>query len=271
MQKYLSLLRRVLEEGDEKIDRTGVGTKSIFGPSRIYYMENGFPAVTTKELKFDKVKKELLWFLKGIRDIKPLQEMGCHIWDDNVEDWDGKEFETDAGRIYGVQWRHWKNSRGEEVDQIARAIDIINSPEWHSRENVVIAFNPGELDQMALPPCHYSFQLRVANGKLDLLMTQRSADMFLGVPFNIASYSLLLHMFAQVTGYKAGKFVHHLGDTHIYSNHIEQVKKQLTRSPYPRPELKLNPAVKDIDNFNVDDIELKNYQHHPYIKAPMAV
>ncbi|MEF8847126.1 MAG: thymidylate synthase [Candidatus Paceibacterota bacterium] len=271
MKQYLELLEEVLEEGDEGPDRTGVGTKSLFGKQMKFDMEDGFPAVTTKELKFKKVKAELLWFLEGTRDIKSLQEKGCHIWDANVENWEDREFETDAGRIYGVQWRHWKTSNGKEVDQIKKAINKINSDDWHSRQNIVVAFNPGELDQMALPPCHYSFQLRVSNGSLDLLMTQRSADMFLGVPFNIASYSLLLHMIAQITGYRPGTFVHSLGDTHIYLNHIEQVEEQLDRPPYPRPELKLNPAIKDIDNFTMDDIELKNYKHHPHIKAPMAV
>lgn len=272
MKDYLELLETIFKEGKDGPDRTGVGMRSYVGDKSIleFKMENGFPAVTTKKLLFDSVKAELLWFLEGTRDIKSLQEKGCHIWDDNVEAWDEKEFETDAGRIYGVQWRGWKTPDGKEIDQIDEAIKEVNEA-YYSRENVVSAYNPGELDQMALPPCHDMFQLRIIEGKMDLIMFQRSADMFLGVPFNIASYSLLLHMLAQITGYAPRKVVLDFGIPHIYLNHLEQVEEQLTRRPYPRPELKLNPAVKDIDDFKMNDIQLKNYQHHEHIEAPMAV
>lgn len=270
MKKYLSLLKEVLEEGNWKNDRTGVGIKHLFAERMQFDLSNGFPAVTTKKLMFSSVKAELLWFLEGTGDIKSLQEKGCNIWNENVEAWDGKEFETDAGRPYGVQWRNWENSDGEKTDQIAKAINKIkNIP--YSRRILVSAWNPGELDQMVLPPCHAFFQFDVTNGELKLQMYQRSADMFLGVPFNIASYALLLHMVAQVTGYKPTEFTHVIGSAHIYKNHMEQVKKQLSREPLPRPELHLNPGVKDIDDFTMDDIELKDYQHHPHIEAPMAV
>ncbi|MGM0439323.1 MAG: thymidylate synthase [Patescibacteria group bacterium] len=273
MKKYLSLLEKVMEEGVDKPDRTGVGTRSYFGLQQRYDLSDGFPAVTTKKLFFNSVKAELLWFISGSRDIKDLHEMDCHIWDANVDAdyWeDKKQFKTDAGRVYGVQWRDWKNPEGESVDQLKKAIETIkNNP--HSRRNIVTAWNPGELDRQVLPPCHAFFQFYVAEGKLSLQMYQRSCDMFLGVPFNIASYSLLLHMVAQVTQLEVGEFVHTMGDAHIYQNHFKQVKEQLSREPKKLPKLKLNKKIKDINEFTMDDIKLVDYNHHPAIKAKMAV
>ena len=236
-------------------------------------MKEGFPAVTTKKLAFDSVKAELLWFIKGSSDVKELQKLGCHIWDANAEAdyWKPKaRFPGDLGRIYGVQWRNWKTPKGNEIDQLAEAIRMVKE-EPDSRRIIVSAWNPAELNQMALPPCHAFFQFFVANDRLSLQMYQRSCDMFLGVPFNIASYSLLLHMIAQVTNKEPYEFVHTLGDAHIYHNHFNQVKEQLTRKPLPLSQLKLNPKIKGIDDFKMEDIELINYKHHPSIKAPMAV
>ncbi|MBW2976455.1 thymidylate synthase [Candidatus Woesearchaeota archaeon] len=273
MKQYLDALRHVLEKGTDKKDRTGTGIRTVFGMQMRFNMEDGFPAVTTKKLAFNSMKAELLWFIQGISDVNELQKMGCHIWDANSEAdyWKPKaKFPGDLGRIYGVQWRKWKNPDGKEFDQLAEAIRQIRE-EPHSRRIVVTAWNPGELSQMALPPCHMFFQFFVANNKLSLQMYQRSCDMFLGVPFNIASYSLLLHMTAQATGLKPHEFIHTLGDAHIYQNHFEQVKEQLKRKPFPLPELKLNQSVKEIHDFKMEDIELVNYQYHPAIKAPMAV
>ncbi|MCF7804999.1 MAG: thymidylate synthase [Candidatus Marinimicrobia bacterium] len=273
MKQYLDVLKDVLENGVDRPDRTGTGTRAVFGRQMRFDMADGFPAVTTKKLAFDVMKAELLWFISGSRDIKKLQEMGCHIWDANVsaDYWTPKaEFEGDAGRIYGVQWRHWRNPGGEEIDQLKQVIRQIKENPT-SRRHIVTAWNPGELDQMALPPCHILYQFFVADGKLSLHMFQRSCDMFLGVPFNIASYSLLLHMVAQVTVLEPGEFVHTLSDAHIYHNHFDQVKTQLARTPKPLPTLSLNPDITDIDEFSMDDIALKNYEHHPGIKAPMAV
>lgn len=273
MKQYLKALRFVLKNGDDRSDRTGVGTRNVFGMQMRYSMAEGFPAMTTKKLAFESVKAELIWFLRGSSDLGELQKLGSHIWDANANApyWKPKaRFEGDLGRVYGVQWRKWKTPEGKEVDQIANAIERIRtSPS--DRRILVSAWNPGELDQMALPPCHVLFQFFVAKGALSLQMYQRSADMFLGVPFNIASYSLLLSMVAQVTGLKAGEFIHTLGDAHIYLNHFEQVKEQLKRNPYALPALWLDPAVKDIDAFTMDDIRLVDYQYHPTIKAPMAV
>ncbi len=273
MEKYLQILEKVYKEGDERKDRTGVGTRAYFGIQTRYNMRDGFPAVTTKKLFFHSVKAELLWFIKGSRDIKELHGMGCHIWDDNVnaEYWKEKqEFEGDAGRIYGVQWRDWKKPEGGFVDQLKKTIKGIKENPY-GRRHIVTAWNPGEIEKMALPPCHIFYQFFVSKGKLSLQMYQRSCDMFLGVPFNIASYSLLLHMVAQVTEMEPGEFIHTLGDAHIYKNHFKQVKEQLQRKPYSLPSLGLNREIKDIEDFKMEDIELENYHHHPPIKAKMAV
>ncbi len=273
MEKYLHILNKVYKEGDERNDRTGVGTRAYFGIQTRYDMDDGFPALTTKKLFFDVVKAELLWFIKGSRDIKELHKMNCHIWDGNAnaDYWKEKaEFEGDVGRIYGVQWRDWQKKEGGFVDQLTQAIEGIKKNPY-GRRHIVTAWNPGELGKMVLPPCHAFFQLFVAKEKLFLQMYQRSCDMFLGVPFNIASYSLFLHMIAQVTGYKPGEFIHVLGDAHIYKNHYLQVEEQLKRRPYPLPKLKLNKDIENIDDFKMEDIELKDYKHHPSIKAKMAV
>ena len=273
METYLNLLQKVMDEGVDRSDRTGVGTRSLFGLQARYDLSEGFPAITTKKLFFNSVKAELLWFISGSRDIKDLHEMDCHIWDANVDAdyWKEKrKHETDAGRVYGVQWRDWRNPEGESVDQLKKAIKMIKeNPD--SRRNIVTAWNPGELEEQVLPPCHAFFQFYVTEGELSLQMYQRSCDMFLGVPFNIASYSLLLHMVAQVTDLEPGEFIHTMGDAHIYQNHFEQVKEQLSRKPKKLPRLKLNKEVKGIDNFSMEDIELVDYDHHPAIKAKMAV
>ncbi len=273
MKKYLDILEKVYKEGDERDDRTGVGTRAYFGIQTRYDMEDGFPAVTTKKLFFDVVKAELLWFIKGSRDIKELHKMKCHIWDGNAnaDYWKEKaEFEGDVGRIYGVQWRDWRTPEGESVDQLQKVIEGIKKDPY-GRRHIVTAWNPGELNKMALPPCHVFFQFFVAKEKLSLQMYQRSCDMFLGVPFNIASYSLFLHMVAQVTGYLPGEFIHVLGDAHVYKNHYSQVEEQLKREPYPLSALKLNKEIKNIDDFKMEDISLDDYQCHPPIKAKMAV
>ena len=281
MKQYLDALKYVLEKGIDRKDRTGTGTRAIFGMQQRYKMEDGFPAMTTKKLPWKSVVSELLWFIEGSGDERRLAEIlystrdkGKNtIWTANANAgyWKPKaKFEGDLGRVYGVQWRKWKNPEGKETDQLKNAINLIkNNPS--SRRIIVNAWNPGELDKMALPPCHAFFQFFVADGKLSLQMYQRSCDMFLGVPFNIASYSLLLHMVAQVTGLQAGEFVHTLGDAHIYHNHYGQVKEQLSREPLKLPRLKLNPDIKNIDGFKMGDIELLDYEHHPPIKAPMAV
>jgi len=281
MKQYLDALKHVLENGAEKKDRTGTGTKAVFGMQMRFNLQEGFPAITTKRLAWKSVVSELLWFIEGKGDERRLAEIlyGTRdkdkktIWTANAEAsyWKPKaKYEGDLGRIYGVQWRKWKNSEGKETDQLAQAIKLIKENP-SSRRIIVNAWNPGELKQMALPPCHTFFQFFVADNKLSLQMYQRSCDMFLGVPFNIASYSLLLHMIAQVTDLKAHEFVHTLGDCHIYTNHLSQVNDQLARKPLPLPKLKLNPNIKNIDDFKMGDIELINYEHHPSIKAPMAV
>ena len=281
MEQYLSALRTVLEKGEDKKDRTGTGTKACFGMQMRFNMESGFPAVTTKKLPWKGVASELLWFIEGSDDERRLAEIlhgtrdkeKTTIWaaNANADYWKPKaKFEGDLGRVYGVQWRKWKNPEGKEIDQLANAIKLIKENPT-SRRIIVSAWNPGELNQMALPPCHAFFQFFVADGKLSLQMYQRSCDMFLGVPFNIASYSLLLHMMAQVTNLKAGEFVHTLGDAHIYHNHFEQVKEQLARKPFPLPKLWLNPEIRNIDDFKMEDIKLENYESDPPIKAPMAV
>lgn len=274
MRQYLDLLKKILAQGIDRDDRTGVGTRSIFGCQMRFKMSDGFPAITTKKLAFNAVKAELLWFLKGSDDVKELQKLGAHIWDANATApyWVKKaRFKGDVGRIYGVQWRRWEVPHSQKpIDQLANVIEEIKKNPY-SRRHLVTAWNPGELNKMCLPPCHILFQFYVAQNKLSLLMYQRSCDMFLGVPFNIASYSLLLHMVAQVTELKPYEFIHILGDAHIYKNHFKQVYEQLSRSPYPLPQLWLNPKIKNIDNFTMNDIKLLNYQHHPPIKAPMAV
>ena len=273
MRLYLDLLKDVLENGEDRPSRTGIDTRNVFGRMMRFDMADGFPAITTKKLAFNAIKAELLWFLSGSSDVKELQKLGCHIWDANAEAdyWKPKaKFDGDLGRVYGVQWRSWAAPNGKTIDQIAQVIEKIKTNPT-DRRLLVSAWNPGELDQMALPPCHVLFQFFVSKGKLSLQMYQRSCDMFLGIPFNIASYSLLLHMVAQAANLEPGEFIHILGDTHIYHNHVDQVKEQLTRTPYPLPTLWLNPEVKDIDTFTMDDIELRNYQYHPPIKAEMAV
>lgn len=274
MQQYLDALKKIMDEGAYKPNRTGVATKAIFGVPLRFKMSDGFPAVTTKKLAWEAVKAELLWFLSGSSDVKELQKLGCKIWDANAEApyWKPKaKFEGDLGRVYGVQWRKWKSAYSDTpIDQIALAIKKLKENPT-DRRIIVSAWNPAELDMMALPPCHLLFQFFVTDNKLSLLMYQRSCDMFLGVPFNIASYSLLLHMVAQVTGLVADECILMLADAHIYENHFDQVKEQLTREPLPLPKLRLNPDIKNIDDFKMEDIKLEDYKYHPPIKAPMAV
>lgn len=282
MRQYLDVLKDVLENGcgvnegeKERPDRTGTGTTAVFDRDMRFNLEEGFPIVTTKKVAFEMVKAELLWFISGSRNVNDLKKLlpTCKIWDGNVqaEWWKAKmEFDGDAGRIYGVQWRKWKTADGREVDQLGDVIERIKTKPW-DRRLLVMAWNPSEVDQVCLPPCHAFFQLFVSRGKLSMAMYQRSCDMFLGVPFNISSYALLLSMMAQATGLQAGEYIHHLGDTHIYSNHHEQVKTQLTREPMALPKLWLNPEVKRIDDFKMEDIRLDGYQHHPGIKGAMAV
>lgn len=275
MQQYLGLLKKVMDEGHDRQTRNGM-TRAIFGQQMRFNLSEGFPAMTTKKLAFKAVKSELLWFIEGSGDDNRLKELNGTertIWTDNAEApyWAPKaKFPGDLGRVYGVQWRAWRRPDGTTVDQLAEIIDRIKKDPT-DRRLIVTAWNPGEISEMALPPCHMFFQFFVDGDKLSLLMHQRSCDVFLGVPFNIASYSLLLHMVAQVTNLKAHEFVHSLGDTHVYHDHFDAVKEQLTRAPMALPTLKLNPAVKNIDDFKMEDIELENYQSHPTIKAKMAV
>jgi len=274
MKQYLKALRNIMKNGVDKPNRTGIDTRAVFGLQMRYNLKEGFPAVTTKRLAFNLVKAELLWFLMGTGDVKKLQKMGCHIWDANAnaDYWKPKaKFKGDLGRVYGVQWRKWKSAFSKKpLDQISEVIKKIKKDPYN-RRLIVSAWNPGELDKMALPPCHTFFQFFVVKKKLSLLMYQRSCDMFLGVPFNIASYSLLLSMVSQVTNLEPGEFIHVLGDAHIYHNHFKQVRKQLKRKVLPLPKLKLNKKIKDIDDFKMEDIELVNYKHHKTIKAKMAV
>ena len=264
MQQYLDLLHRILEEGKVKTDRTGTGTKSIFGHQMRFNLEDGFPVLTTKKLHLKSIIYELLWFLKGDTNVKYLQEHGVSIWNEWADE------NGDLGPVYGHQWRSWPDHRGGTIDQIQNVIDLIkHHPD--SRRMLVTAWNPADIGEMALPPCHCLFQFYVADGRLSLQLYQRSADTFLGVPFNLASYALLLQMMAQVTGLKAGDFIHTTGDTHLYLNHIEQAKLQLTRTPRELPQMKLNPDVKSLFDFRYEDFELLNYNPWPHIKAEVAV
>lgn len=264
MQPYLNLLQRILDEGIEKTDRTGTGTKSIFGHQMRFNMEDGFPLLTTKKLHLKSIIYELLWFLKGDTNVKYLKEHGVRIWDEWADE-DGN-----LGPVYGHQWRSWPDYNGGTIDQIQNIINLIkHHPD--SRRMMVTAWNPAEIEQMALPPCHCLFQFYVADGRLSLQLYQRSADTFLGVPFNIASYALLLQMMAQVTGLQVGEFIHTTGDTHLYLNHLEQAKLQLTRTPHTLPQMKLNPDVKSLFDFQYEDFELQNYNPWPHIKANVAV
>jgi thymidylate synthase len=264
MIQYLDLLRLVLENGKLKSDRTGTGTYCVFGAQARFPLADGFPLLTTKKLHLKSIIYELLWFLRGDTNIKYLNDHGVTIWDEWA-DQDGN-----LGRIYGAQWCDWRTPDGRSINQIDQIIaQIKNNPD--SRRLIVSAWNVGELEQMALPPCHSLFQFFVQDGELSCQLYQRSADLFLGVPFNIASYALLAMMVAQVCDLKPGTFVHTFGDLHLYSNHIEQAKLQLTREPRPLPQMKLNPAIKDIHDFKYEDFQLENYDPHPGIKAPIAV
>ncbi|MCO5044131.1 MAG: thymidylate synthase [Kiritimatiellae bacterium] len=264
MKAYLDLLRHVRQHGAQRPDRTGTGTLSVFGHQMRFDLAEGFPAVTTKKLHFRSIIHELLWFLMGDTNIRYLKENNVTIWDEWA-DADGN-----LGPVYGAQWRSWKTADGRTLDQIATVVhEIKTNPD--SRRLLVSAWNPGDLDRMALAPCHCLFQFYIANGKLSCQLYQRSADIFLGVPFNIASYAMLTQMMAQVAGLKPGDFVHTIGDAHLYLNHLEQADLQLTREPYPLPTLALNPAVSSIFDFRFEDIAIENYQSHPAIRAPIAV
>ncbi|MAG57393.1 MAG: thymidylate synthase [Planctomycetes bacterium] len=264
MKQYLDLMRYVRDHGVEKADRTGTGTRSVFGWQMRFDLQDGFPAVTTKKLHFRSIIHELLWFLQGSTNITYLRENKVRIWDEWADE------SGELGPVYGSQWRSWPAPDGRHIDQIAGVVQRIkNDPD--SRRLIVSAWNVAEVDAMALPPCHTMFQFHVAGGRLSCQLYQRSADIFLGVPFNIASYALLTAMIAQVTGLLPGTFVHTLGDAHLYLNHLEQVETQLARDPHPLPELRLDPAVTEIDAFRFEHIEIREYVSHPVIKAPIAV
>ena len=264
MQQYLDLLRHILDQGVDKSDRTGTGTRSVFGYQMRFDLQQGFPLVTTKKVHLKSIIHELLWFLKGETNIAYLKEAGVRIWDEWADE------QGELGPVYGKQWRSWEGAGGKVVDQISDLIQQIKrNPD--SRRLIVSAWNVAELPQMALMPCHALFQFYVANGRLSCQLYQRSADVFLGVPFNIASYALLTMMIAQVCGLQPGEFIHTFGDVHIYSNHMEQVTLQLSRTPYPLPVMRLNPEVQDMFSFKYEDFTLEQYQSHPAIKAPVAV
>lgn len=264
MRQYLDLAKRILTEGNKRGDRTGTGTMSVFGHQMTFDLSDGFPLLTTKKLHTKSIIYELLWFLRGDTNVHYLQENGVRIWNEWADE------NGDLGPVYGHQWRSWPTPDGGAIDQITNVVEMIKSnPE--SRRLIVSAWNVADIDQMKLPPCHTMFQFYVADGKLSCQLYQRSGDVFLGVPFNIASYALLTIMVAQVCGLKPGKFVHTLGDAHIYLNHIEQIKLQLTREPYPLPTMRINPDVKDIFGFKYEDFELEDYQCWPHIKGEVAV
>lgn len=264
MQQYLDLLSRILNEGVHKGDRTGTGTLSVFGNQMRFNLRDGFPLLTTKKLHLKSIIYELLWFLRGDTNIHYLQEHGVRIWNEWADE------NGELGPVYGHQWRSWPDYKGGTIDQITNVLEQIkHNP--NSRRMLVTAWNPAEVEEMALPPCHCLFQFYVADGRLSLQLYQRSADTFLGVPFNIASYALLLQMMAQVTGLEAGEFIHTTGDTHLYSNHLEQAKLQLTRTPRPLPKMKINPEVKDLFAFKYEDFELIDYNPYPHISAEVAV
>jgi len=264
MKQYLDLLQQVLDHGEHRKDRTGTGTKGVFGYQMRFNLDNGFPLITTKKLHLKSIIYELLWFLKGETNIQFLKENSVRIWNE----W--ADANGELGPVYGYQWRSWTNDKGRTIDQISQVIDAIKqTPE--SRRLIVSAWNVGDLDKMALPPCHVLFQFYVSDDRLSCQLYQRSADIFLGVPFNIASYSLLLMMVAQAVGLKPFEFVHTLGDAHIYNNHLEQVKLQLTREPRKLPKMHLNPDVKNIFDFNYEDFTLSDYDPHPHIKGEISV
>ncbi len=264
MEQYLELMRHIREHGARKSDRTGTGTLSVFGWQMRFDLAAGFPAVTTKKLHFRSIIHELLWFLRGDTNVKYLHDNKVTIWDEWADD------NGELGPVYGAQWRHWNTAGGGSVDQIGNVVEQLKTrPD--SRRIIVSAWNVGEIDKMALAPCHALFQFYVADGKLSCQLYQRSADVFLGVPFNIASYALLTLMMAQVTGFKPGEFVHVLGDAHLYLNHLEQADLQLQRKPFPLPQMRLNPEVKSIFDFRYQDFELVGYKSHPAIAAPIAV
>lgn len=264
MQQYLSLLKRILDEGATKTDRTGTGTKSVFGHQMRFDLSEGFPLLTTKKLHLKSIIYELLWFLRGDTNVKYLQEHGVRIWNEWADE------NGDLGPVYGHQWRSWPDYKGGTIDQIQNVLDLIkHHPD--SRRMMVTAWNPAEVEEMALPPCHCLFQFYVADDRLSLQLYQRSADTFLGVPFNIASYALLLQMMAQVTGLQTGEFIHTTGDTHLYLNHLEQAQLQLTRTPRKLPHMKINPDVKDLFSFRYEDFELEDYDPWPHIAATVSV
>jgi thymidylate synthase len=264
MQQYLDLLRHVLEHGIEKPDRTGTGTRAVFGWQLRFDLEHGFPAVTTKKLHFKSIVHELLWFLRGETNVRSLQAAGVSIWDE----WASAT--GDLGPVYGAQWRSWPAADGRHIDQMRALLDEIQRAP-HSRRLLVSAWNVGELEKMALQPCHVLFQVGISGDRLSLQLYQRSADIFLGLPFNIASYALLTCMLAQVTGYRPGELVHTLGDAHLYANHVEQARLQIARTPHAPPALWLNPAVQDLFAFRYEDIDIRDYRSHAAIAAPVAV
>ena len=264
MRAYLDLMQRILDEGVEKGDRTGTGTRSVFGHQMRFSLADGFPLVTTKKIHLKSVIGELLWFISGDTNVRWLKENGISIWDEWADE------AGELGPVYGHQWRSWPAPNGETIDQLARVIESLQT-DPDSRRHIVSAWNVADIDDMALAPCHAFFQFYVADGRLSCQLYQRSADVFLGVPFNIASYALLTHMVAQVTGLQVGDFVHTLGDAHLYRNHLDQAREQLSREPRPLPELWLDPAVTSIDDFTMESVKVTGYDPHPLIKAPIAV